>query len=116
MSRPYSPAGGIVVADNVSFHNGAGVEDAIEARGAELRLLPEYSPDLNPIELVFHPLRALLGKAAERKLSRFSMSNITCSAEVRSSRCGPVRVASDFGLPAFGGEAGRGRELRAGIM
>ena len=56
----------IVVIDNVSFHKVAGVEEAIEARGAELRYLPKYSPDLNPIELVFHPLKALLRKAAER--------------------------------------------------
>jgi hypothetical protein len=33
--------GDIVVADNVSFHNVAGVEEVIEARRAELRLLPE---------------------------------------------------------------------------
>jgi transposase len=33
-------------------------------------LLPEYSPDLNPIELVFHPLKALLRKAAERTVKR----------------------------------------------
>jgi len=38
----------IVVADNVSFPKVTGVEVAIEARGAELRYLPEYSPDLNP--------------------------------------------------------------------
>jgi transposase len=31
----------------------AGAEKAIEARGAELRYLPECSPDRNPIELVF---------------------------------------------------------------
>jgi transposase len=47
--------GDIVVADNVSFHKVAGVKEAIEARGAELRYLPQYSPDLNPIESVFHP-------------------------------------------------------------
>ena len=34
--------------------------------GQKLRYLPQYSPDLNPIELVFHPLKALLRKAAER--------------------------------------------------
>ena len=60
----------IVVVDNVSFHKVAGVEEAIEARGAELRYLPKYSPDLNPIELVFHPLKALLRKAAERTVDR----------------------------------------------
>src|SRR5437773_2331655 len=58
----------IVVIDNVSFHKVAGVEEAIRASGAELRYLPQYSPELNPIELVFHPLKASLRKAAERTL------------------------------------------------
>jgi transposase len=58
----------IVVVDNVSFHKVAGVEEAIQARGAELRYLPQYSPEFNPIELVFHPLKALLRKAAERTI------------------------------------------------
>src|SRR6202022_2910844 len=52
----------IVVADNVSFHKVAGVEEAIQACGAELRYLPQYSPEFNPIELVFHPLKTLLRK------------------------------------------------------
>src|SRR5262244_1081958 len=42
----------IVVIDNVPFHKVAGAKEAIEACGAQLRYLPEYSPDLNPIELV----------------------------------------------------------------
>src|SRR6202023_582354 len=44
----------IVVADNVSFHKVAGVEEMIQAVGASLRYLPQYSPEFNPIELVFH--------------------------------------------------------------
>src|SRR6185436_16007448 len=59
---------GIVVVDNVSFHKVAGAEEVIRAAGASLRYLPQYSPDLNPIELVFHPLKALLRKAAERTI------------------------------------------------
>jgi transposase len=59
----------IVVADNVAFHKVAGVEKAIEAVGARLRYLPQYSPDLNPIELVFHPLKTCLRKAAQRMLT-----------------------------------------------
>src|SRR5262252_9188261 len=43
----------IVVVDNVSFHKVDGVKEAIQAAGARLRYLPQYSPDLNPIELVF---------------------------------------------------------------
>jgi len=58
----------IVVIDNVSFHKVTGVEGAIRATGAELRYLPQYSPELNPIELVFHPLKTLLRKAAERTI------------------------------------------------
>ena len=44
--------GDVVVADNVSFHKVAGVEEALRAVGASLRFLPQYSPDLNPIESV----------------------------------------------------------------
>ena len=38
--------GDIVVMDNLRAHKVAGVRDAIEAVGAELRYLPKYSPDL----------------------------------------------------------------------
>jgi hypothetical protein len=31
----------------------AGVREVIEAAGAQLRHLPKYSPDLNPIEMAF---------------------------------------------------------------
>jgi transposase len=62
---PTLQRGDIVVADNVPFHKVAGVEEAIRAVGATLRYLPQYSPDLNPIELVFHPLKTFLRKAAE---------------------------------------------------
>ena len=55
-----------MVIDNVSFHKVAGVEEAIRAAGAQLRYLPPYSPDFNPIETVFHPLKTALRKAAER--------------------------------------------------
>jgi transposase len=46
----------IVVVDNVSFHKVLGVEEAIQAAGATLRYLPQYSPEFNPIESVFHSL------------------------------------------------------------
>jgi len=58
----------IVVIDNVSFHKVLGVEEAIRAAGAELRYLPQYSPEFNPIEEVFHPFKVWLRKAAERTI------------------------------------------------
>ena len=65
---PTLKRGDIVVADNVPFHKVARVGEAIRAVGASLRYLPQYSPDLNPIELVFHPLKTFLRKAAERTI------------------------------------------------
>lgn len=64
----------IVVIDNVPFHKVAGVEDAIQAAGATLRYLPPYSPEFNPIELVFHPLKTFLRKAAERTIKGLQRS------------------------------------------
>jgi transposase len=37
--------------DNLPAHKVYGVREAIEAVGAELRYLPAYSPDFNPIEM-----------------------------------------------------------------
>jgi DDE superfamily endonuclease len=49
----------IVVIDNLPAHKVPGVREAIEARGATLRYLPQYSPDLNPIEMPFSKLKAV---------------------------------------------------------
>ena len=57
-----------VVMDNLPAHKAAGIREAIEARGAALRYLPQYSPDLNPIEMPFSKLKTYLRKAAERKI------------------------------------------------
>jgi len=58
----------IVIIDNLKAHRVAGVREAIEAAGATLRYLPLYSPDLDPIEMPFAKLKALLRKAAERSV------------------------------------------------
>jgi len=58
--------GDVVVMDNLSSHKGPRVREMIEAAGAELRYLPPYSPDFNPIENAFSKLKTLLRKAAER--------------------------------------------------
>ena len=58
--------GDVVVMDNLSSHKGPAVRAMIEAASAELRFLPPYSPDFNPIENAFSKLKALLRKAAER--------------------------------------------------
>ncbi|TWS97319.1 hypothetical protein FQU96_37615 [Reyranella sp. CPCC 100927] len=52
--------------DNLAAHKVAGVREAIEAVGATLRYLPQYSLDLSPIEMSFSALKAHLRKLAER--------------------------------------------------
>ena len=63
---PSLQAGDIVVMDNLSSHKSPGVVAAIEAVGAQVRYLPPYSPDLNPIELAFSKFKKLLRDGAER--------------------------------------------------
>jgi transposase len=67
---PTLQPGDIVVADNLGSHKGAAARCAIEAAGAELRFLPPYSPDLNPIEQVFAKLKTLLRREAPRTRQR----------------------------------------------
>lgn len=65
---PTLKQGDIVIMDNLKPHKAAGVREAIEAAGAKILYLPPYSPDLNPIELFFAKLKAMLRKAAERSI------------------------------------------------
>jgi transposase len=63
---PTLKAGDIVVMDNLTCHKTAEVERLIRSVGAEVRYLPAYSPDLNPIEKLFSKLKGWLRSAAAR--------------------------------------------------
>jgi transposase len=54
--------------DNLGSHKVAGIVAAIETAGAQVRYLPPYSPDYNPIEQVFAKLKTLLRKTAARTM------------------------------------------------
>jgi transposase len=69
---PTLSPGDIVVMDNLSSHKVAGIRKAIQAVGAELRYLPPYSPDLNPIELAFSKFKKLMRDGAERTTEKLS--------------------------------------------
>ena len=60
--------GDVVVRDNLPALKPVTVRQAIERTGAELRSLPPYSPDFNPIEMAFSKLKALLKKTPARSL------------------------------------------------
>jgi len=58
--------GDVVILDNLSSHKGEHTRAMIESRGARLEFLPPYSPDLNPIEMVFSKIKQLLRSHACR--------------------------------------------------
>ena len=58
--------GDVVVLDNLAVHHQPDVRAAIEGAGAQLRFLPPYSPDFNPIEQAFAKLKAFLRAARPR--------------------------------------------------
>ena len=65
---PCLKPGDIVLMDNLPAHRSAAVRHAIQSAGAELRFLPPYSPDLNPIEMAFSKFKACLKRRAARTL------------------------------------------------
>ncbi len=58
--------GDIVILDNLGAHKNERTIALIKAAGAEVRFLPAYSPDLNPIEMMWSKVKALLRKAQAR--------------------------------------------------
>lgn len=65
---PTLSPGDVVILDNLPAHKASSVREAIERVGAELRFLPPYSPDFNPIENAFSKFKALLRAKAERTI------------------------------------------------
>ena len=66
--------GDVVVLDNLAMHKQPEVRPAIEHVGAQLRFLPPYSPDFNPIEQAFAKLKAFLRAARPRSFDHVSPS------------------------------------------
>ena len=63
---PQLRPGDVVVMDNLSSHKRARTRELIEANGAAVLFLPPYSPDLNPIEMIFAKVKHLLRSLACR--------------------------------------------------
>jgi transposase len=100
---PTLKRGDIVFMDNVSVHKVAGVDEAIEARGAIPFYLPAYSPDLNPIEQLFSKLKAMLRKIAAYsfKNSAFTINTLckavaSCLRKIPRSECAAFLANSGY--------------------
>ena len=60
MLAPSLSPGDIVIMDNLHAHQSSKVVELIQARQAEVRFLPPYSPDLNPIEKMWSKVKEFL--------------------------------------------------------
>ena len=83
--------GQIVVQDNLSVHKVVGARTAIEAAGCRLEFLPTYSPDLNPIELLFAKVKGLVRGAKPRTPAAVDDAIGAALDRVTSAECRPNR-------------------------
>ena len=79
--------GDVVILDNLSTHKIPSVAELITARGASVRYLPPYSPDLNPIEMAFAKLKANLRHAAARTLDDLQSGLVQSLRTFRPAHC-----------------------------
>ena len=62
--------GDVVIRDNLPAHRSNVAASILKEIGAWFLFLPKYSPDLNPIEMAFSKLKALIRKVAARTYER----------------------------------------------
>ena len=63
---PTLQTGDVIILDNLSVHKSPKAARTLRDIGCWFLPLPPYAPDLNPIEMAFAKLKALLRKAAAR--------------------------------------------------
>jgi transposase len=79
--------GDTVILDNLSTHKTASVATLLATHGANVRYLPPYSPDLNPIELAFAKLKAHLRQAAARTLHDLQLALVPTLRSFTRQHC-----------------------------
>lgn len=92
---PQLKPGDIVLWDNARIHQALDLVEQIEALGASVKPLPRYSPELNPIELMWSKLKHLVKKAcadtAEALMGAVEAATervCACDAEGWFAHCG----------------------------
>jgi transposase len=93
---PTLKAGDVVILDNLSSHKRAEAKQRIEACGASLVFLPAYSPDLNPIEMAFSKLKAILRKAKERTVEGLNRAIFAALEGFTPEECANFLAAAGY--------------------
>ena len=71
---PKLKKGDIVVMDNLSSHKNPKIIELLESKKAKALYLPPYSPDLNPIEMMWSKIKAYLKNAVTDTLDQLNES------------------------------------------
>lgn len=95
---PTLAKGDVVIMDNLSSHKSAKVEAAIKAKQAWILFLPPYSPDLNPIEMAFAKIKALLRKVDARSYDKIWKSLGEICDTFQSTECRNFFSAAGYEL------------------
>lgn len=66
---PQTKAGDIIIMDNARIHKNSFDAKKFEAKGVEIRYLPPYSPDLNPIEKMWSKIKSILRRFKPRNFN-----------------------------------------------
>lgn len=66
---------------------GAGAAEAITTKGASALYLPAYSPDCNPIEKFFLPLKSILQRIAARAVDALRAAAKETLQSVTTDQC-----------------------------
>lgn len=85
---PALPPESIVVMDNLSAHKSPKVARLLYEAGVELRYLPPYSPDFNPIEPMWSKVKAVLRRLKPRTEDSLYEAVATALREVTPTDCG----------------------------
>jgi transposase len=100
---PELHASDVVVMDNLTSHKHPRVRELIESAGATLLYLPPYSPDFNPIEMIWSKVKHLLRSAAAQTVDALHEAFGTAMNDVSISEiCGCFRhcgYATTSGAP-----------------
>ena len=116
-----------VIMDNLCIHKTPTVNRLIEARGAKVRYLPPYSPDLNPIEMAFAKLKSHLRREAARTLETLQPTVARslacflpdhCQNFFRHAKYGTISIENALGLQRRGSalRPERGKKLVMSIL
>ena len=89
--------GDIVIMDNLSSHKAKGIREVIEAAGCDLWYLPPYSPDLNPIEMLWSKVKSWL-----RRVSAGTFKTLSDAVAAALRAVAPDECANYFASCGYG--------------